>query len=167
MLAIKTWCAPAEHRVLAARLVWFLSPIAESVGAFASAELQVCAGGVARRPDVALVKGEPPTSGRLDHPAELIIVLGADDPGAWLAAGTRMVWRLEPEVVVEHSRGGTRRASGGVLRVPGVPGARIPVEDLLSEAGTVPRPARAASPRPARPELRLARLLDRSPDALL
>ncbi len=167
MLATKTWGSPADHRVLAVRLVWFLSPIAESVGAFASAELQITAGGVARHPDVALVKGEPPTTGHLDHAAELIIVLGADDPGAWLAAGSRMVWRLEPEAVVEYSRGGTRRASGGVLRVPGVPGARVGVEDLLAGAGTVPRPGPATSARTARPELRLARLLDRSPDALL
>lgn len=142
MLATRPWRPPDAQRVLAAHLVWLLSPIAQSVGAFASAELTVTVGGVRRCPDVALARGEPPVDGRLGRPPELIVVLGGDAPRAWLAAGSRVVWRLEPDAVIEYSRGGTRRAGDGVLRVPGVPGARIPVGALLAapwlEARRVP-----------------------------
>jgi len=138
VLATGAWNPPDGHRVVAARLVWVLSPIAQAAGAFASAELIISVGPRdPGHPDVAVARGEPPANGHLERPADLIVVVGRDDPRAWLAAGTRTVWRLEADAVVEHSEAGSRRARGGVLRIPGVPGARVPLDALLAP----PRPA--------------------------
>lgn len=85
---------------------------------------------VALRPAVAVIGGPMPYHGVVDDPPLLVIELHLDRVARWQALGIP-VWVPQPDAVIVAGAAGqrvVRRATGLVM--PGVRGARVPLEEL-------------------------------------
>jgi hypothetical protein len=131
--------AEAADRAMARRLAWLLWPGAIAAHGFVSTELRVEHPAGVLRPDVSVVRGEPPADGVLDAaPALAVLLPGRPDDlaGALLGAGSRIVWRLEENAVVLHTaKRRLRRAGDEPCHVPRLPSLRLPAGEVLRAAG--------------------------------
>jgi hypothetical protein len=143
--------AEAADRAMARRLAWLLWPGAIAARGFVSTELRVEHPTGVLRPDVSVVRGEPPADGVLDAaPALAVLLPGRPDDlaDALLGAGSRIVWRLEDDAVVLHTaKRRLRRAGTEPCHVPRLPSLRTTAGDLLVAAGLLAVEEPALDPR--------------------
>jgi hypothetical protein len=133
--------AEAADRAMARRLAWLLWPGAIVARGFVSTELRVEHPAGVLRPDVSVVRGEPPADGVLDAaPALAVLLPGRPDDlaDALLGAGSRIVWRLEEDaVVLQTPKRRLRRTGEEPCHVPRIPALRSTAGDVLRAAGLV------------------------------
>jgi hypothetical protein len=148
MSAILTPAAPvpylapalAARRAMARRVAWVLWPGAITARGYVSTELVVTlAGGRRVQPDVSFAPGEPPVGGVLGTAPCLAVLLPGRPPAAaeaLLAAGSRIVWRLEDDaVVVQTPKRRLRRTGEQLCHVPRQPALALTAAELLTAAG--------------------------------